>query len=74
LVAPVFAAALSYAWSFNGTELSDGPDISGTHESTLTLRNVQRSQAGSYTVRVSIGELGITPAPSTVIVEAAPAP
>jgi hypothetical protein len=38
---------LSYQWNFNGT------NISGATDSTLTLNNVQASQAGNYTVLVT---------------------
>jgi hypothetical protein len=38
---------LSYEWNFNGT------NISGATNSTLTLTNVQSTQAGNYTVLVT---------------------
>ena len=38
---------LTYQWSFNGT------NITGATDTTLTLTNVQLSQAGSYTVLVT---------------------
>jgi len=43
----------SYQWYFNGSALSDGAGVSGSHASTLMLRNVQQSQAGSYYVVLS---------------------
>src|SRR5208337_899887 len=38
---------LSYQWNFNGTNLS------GATDTTLTLANVQLSQAGNYAVLVT---------------------
>jgi len=44
---------LSYQWKTNGTALVNGGGISGATSSTLTLSNVQKSQAGTYTVDVT---------------------
>jgi hypothetical protein len=44
---------LSYQWKTNGTGLVNGGGISGATSSTLTLSNVQKSQAGTYTVDVT---------------------
>ena len=41
------AEPLSYQWNFNGT------NITGATDTTLTLANVQLSQAGSYAVLVT---------------------
>jgi len=46
-VAATGTAPLSYQWKFNGSNLSGATDTS------LTLSNVQPSQAGTYSVRVS---------------------
>lgn len=46
-------SALHYQWQTNGVNLTDGPFISGSTSNTLTLLNVQQSQAGAYTVTVS---------------------
>jgi hypothetical protein len=43
---------LAYQWKDNGTNLTNGVNISGATTSTLTLSNVATKQAGSYTVVV----------------------
>jgi hypothetical protein len=47
------ATALSYQWKTNGIDLVNGGNITGATSSTLTLVNVQKSQAGVYTVDVT---------------------
>ncbi len=47
-----WGAALSYQWQANGTNLYDGPNISGSTTSTLTLRAITLADAGSYRVFV----------------------
>ena len=44
---------LSYQWMTNGVPLVDGGFIAGATSNTLTLLNVQQSQAGTYTVVVT---------------------
>jgi hypothetical protein len=46
-------APLSYRWRKDGSELSDGPRIAGATTATLTISDLQASDAGSYTVEVS---------------------
>jgi hypothetical protein len=43
----------SFQWYFNGTNLTDGPDISGSLTNILTLSNVSSNTAGNYTVVVT---------------------
>ncbi|MCR4437305.1 MAG: immunoglobulin domain-containing protein, partial [Eubacteriales bacterium] len=43
---------LSYQWKKDGVNLSDGGNISGAATNTLTISNVQLSDAGSYAVMV----------------------
>jgi uncharacterized repeat protein (TIGR03803 family) len=50
----------TYQWYFANNALADGNDISGSQSATLTLNNVQQSQAGAYYVVVSDSE-GSTP-------------
>ena len=45
--------ALGYQWYFNDTPLVDGSRIAGSASSTLTLSNVQGSDAGGYWALVS---------------------
>jgi hypothetical protein len=44
---------LSYQWLKDGTNLSDGGNISGAAGLALTLTNVQSADAGSYSVVVT---------------------
>jgi hypothetical protein len=61
---------LSYQWLFNGTNLSDGGQFSGATNSTLSLSNVQPTNAGSYWVEVTnpAGSVISTAAVLTVVV------
>jgi len=61
---------LSYLWQFNGTNLANATNV------TLTLTNVQLSQAGKYAVRItnavgfvlsSNALLAVSPAPSNCV-------
>ncbi len=44
---------LVYRWRTNGTNLSDGGNLSGAAQATLTLTNVLRADAAAYSVIVS---------------------
>lgn len=44
---------LVYRWRLNGTNLTDGPTISGANTNTLVLRNVTTNAAGTYSLFVS---------------------
>jgi hypothetical protein len=44
---------LSYQWDFDGTNLTDGPLITGSTTSTLTLSNVFGADDGSYMVTIT---------------------
>ena len=57
---------LSYQWSFNGTNIANGTNLS------LTLTNVQFSQAGSYSVVVTNQYGSITSSNATMNVFAIP--
>jgi uncharacterized delta-60 repeat protein len=52
-VAAVGTSPLSYQWRKAAEFLSDGGNISGSQTATLTLSNVLRADAGSYSVIVS---------------------
>jgi hypothetical protein len=56
----------SYQWRFNGTNLA------GTSSSTLTLTNVQPTQAGSYSVQVTNSAGSIVSSNATLTVVTAP--
>jgi hypothetical protein len=65
-VAATGTAPLSYQWK------KDGADISGANGATLTLTNVQPSDAGSYTVVVSNSLGDATSDPATLTVTTGP--
>ena len=44
---------LTYQWQENGTNLSDGGNLSGSLTSTLTISNLAMANSGSYSVIVS---------------------
>ncbi len=44
---------LAYRWRKNGSDLSDGGKVSGATNATLSLANVLKADAGSYSVIVS---------------------
>ena len=51
---------LAYQWWANGTNLTDGSNISGSSTSALTVSNVSPASAGSYYVTVSNAALVVT--------------
>jgi predicted aconitase with swiveling domain len=61
---------LSYQWRFNGTNLANGGQFSGSTTASLSVSNVQSTNAGSYTVQVtnSAGSVVSAPAVLTVLV------
>jgi hypothetical protein len=44
---------LNYQWKKNGSNLTDGGNVSGATTNVLTLRNVQDPDMGSYTVVIT---------------------
>lgn len=62
------APTLAYRWRQNGTNLADGGNIWGTATATLTLTNVQLTQAGSYSVAVSNSVGSVTSADAILTV------
>ncbi|HEY9172179.1 MAG TPA: immunoglobulin domain-containing protein [Verrucomicrobiae bacterium] len=59
-VAAIGPAPLSYQWRFNGTNLTDTPRIIGVNSTLLTLRDLQLSDAGNYSVVVTNGAGAVT--------------
>jgi hypothetical protein len=47
------SGSLSYRWMKNGVILSDGPGISGSATTTLTLTNIQPVREGTYNIAVT---------------------
>ena len=52
-VAATGTGPLSYQWQFNGTNLVDGGNVSGSATTNLNLANVSLGNAGNYDVVVS---------------------
>lgn len=63
--------AASYQWQFNGTNLSDGTNISGSATSSLMVEDLTTNEAGSYSVVVNNSETSsnaeLTVIPGTVV-------
>jgi serine protease len=53
---------MSYQWSFDETNLTDGPNIYGSTNADLVLLNLTPAQAGTYTVTVTnlSGQITVT--------------
>jgi cyclophilin family peptidyl-prolyl cis-trans isomerase len=49
----VASNATGFQWEFNGTNLTDGGNISGSSTSTLTLEDVNSNQMGNYAVLIN---------------------
>jgi uncharacterized repeat protein (TIGR03803 family) len=60
-------------WQQNGTNLTDGPNVSGANASTLTLSHVTGANAGAYSVIVSNALGSVTSATAQLTVIPAPA-
>jgi uncharacterized repeat protein (TIGR03803 family) len=72
-VATAANALLDYQWQWNGQNLSDGPGVSGSATSALTLVNVSAASAGSYQVVLSnAAGVAISRAASLVVTSAPP--
>jgi alpha-tubulin suppressor-like RCC1 family protein len=64
----------AYRWQRNNVDLSDTSDILGSSSATLTLKNVQVAQAGTYTVRIT-SVLGVESSwPAALTICGAPQP
>ena len=53
---------LSYQWQFNGTNLSDGGNVSGSATNTLTLSTTTLADAGSYRIIITNDHGSVTSA------------
>jgi hypothetical protein len=65
--------ALTFQWRRNGTNLSDGGNISGTASQKLTLSNLTNLDAATYDVRI-VGSITVTSAPAVLTVVTASPP
>jgi len=59
---------LIYQWQENGTNLADGPGVSGSTGNTLTLTGVTAASAGTYSVIISNPVYTVTSAPAILVV------
>lgn len=59
-------APFNFQWQFDGTNLSDGSNTTGSSTATLTLENLNTNQAGSYQVVVSNGFGSVTSTPAVL--------
>ncbi|MCX8091481.1 MAG: N-acetylmuramoyl-L-alanine amidase, partial [Verrucomicrobiae bacterium] len=59
---------LSYQWRRNGANLANGGKFSGVNTATLTISNVQQTEAGSYDVIVSNTNGSVTSATAALAV------
>ncbi len=62
------SAPFSYQWRKNGTNLTDGGNVSGATTTSLTLSNVQDSDVANYTVTIADQLKSITSLPATLTV------
>lgn len=53
-ISTVPGVTLKYQWRFNGNDLVDGAKYSGTQTESLTINNVELTDAGQYDVVVTI--------------------
>lgn len=58
------APPLTYQWQLNGTNLTNGGNISGATTATLTVNNVGMSDSGSYRVIVSNANTNVITTPA----------
>jgi len=65
---------LTYQWQKNGTNLSDGGNISGATTGTLTIGNATAADAGNYTLVVTNSGSTATSNVAALSIAAAPVP
>jgi uncharacterized repeat protein (TIGR03803 family) len=71
-VAVFGASPLSYQWQINGTNLTDGGNISGSTARILIVNNITATNAGTYTVIVSNALGSVTSAGAVLTVVGPP--
>lgn len=62
------SAVLNYQWRFNGVNLTDGADVSGSTSPTLTILNATAAADGTYTLVVTNTSATVTSAPVSLLV------
>ena len=63
---------MSYQWQLNGVNLANGGRVSGAQTTTLSVTNVQPTDAGSYTLVVSNAAGVVTSAVAVLTVTGPP--
>ncbi len=66
------SAPLVFRWQKNGTNISDGGNISGTQTGSLTISNVSAADAAAYALVVTNSVGAITSAPPATLAIVAP--
>jgi hypothetical protein len=66
------SSPLSYRWRKNGTNVSDGGNITGSQTDSLTISNVAVADAGAYALVVTNSVGAITSAPPAMLTIIAP--
>ena len=62
-------AALSYQWQTNGVNINSEGNVSGTTSSTLTITNINASNAGNFTVVIANSAGSVTSVVATLSIE-----
>src|SRR5262249_25341853 len=65
---PAGSPPLYPQWRLNGTNLTDGPNVSGALSNTLVLKNIPTSFAGNYSLFVSNGFQATATSSNAVVV------
>jgi hypothetical protein len=71
-VSAIGQAPLSYQWTYNGLNLSDGSVVSGSRTNSLSVSNVITSDAGNYQVVITNSLGSVTSSVAVLIVGSLP--
>ena len=62
-------AAVSYQWQTNGVNINNGGNVSGATSGTLTITNINASNAGNFTVVITNSAGSVTSVVATLSIE-----